>query len=61
MQTKTSVRIGGMNFHITWENEKVGYDQKGIKWINKSAPECTNKEIIDIALDLYNNTKQFII
>lgn len=61
MKNKTLVQIGGMNFHITWENENVGYDQKGIKWINKNSPECTNKEIIDIAIEFYNKTKQFII
>jgi len=53
MKNKTSLHIGGMWFHITWDNEKIGYDQRGTKWINKKSPECTNKEIIDIALQSY--------
>lgn len=53
-EVKTHVCILGFNFYITWKNDHYGYDQHGTKWINKSNPECTNKEVVNIMLDTYN-------
>ncbi len=51
---KSHVCIMGTNFYITWESEKIGFDQRGVKWINKDNPECTNKEMVNVCLDTYN-------
>lgn len=36
------VCICGMNFYITWKNEREGCDQHGTRWINKDNPACTD-------------------
>lgn len=53
-KVKTHVCILGFNFYITWKNDDYGYDQHGTKWINKINPECTNKEVVNVAFDTYN-------
>ena len=55
MKTQTSTSILGAEFYITWENDKIGYDQRGIKWINKNNPQCTDERIVNICLDTYND------
>ncbi len=54
MKAKTSHCICGFNFYITWENENVGYDQHGNKWLDKKAPQCADDRVVNIALDTYN-------
>jgi hypothetical protein len=54
VKTETVVEICGFNFYITWEDENTGYDQRGIKWTNRSAPECSIPAIVDICMDTFN-------
>lgn len=56
--SKTSVHIAGFWFYITWENDEVGYDQRGNKWLDKTAPHPENEEIANICLDFYNEIKK---
>lgn len=51
---QTHTHILGQHFYINWKNDNEGYDQHGIKWINKSNPECTNKQVVNICIDNYN-------
>lgn len=54
MKETTSHNVLGFWFHITWDNEKVGHDQRGVEWNNKSNPVCTDKALIDVCLDNYD-------
>ena len=55
---KTSHHIFGFWFHITWENDSIGYDQNGTKWNNKSNPQCSNSAIKPVCEILYDNINQ---
>ncbi len=51
---ETSLHICGFHFYIKWENDNEGYDQRGVKWIDKKNPQCTNSKVVDNCLDGYN-------
>lgn len=52
---KTSHHIFGFWFHITWENDSVGYDQRGIKWNNINNPQCSNPILAPVCEILHSN------
>ncbi len=59
MSDKTSFCIYGFWFHVSWEDENIGYDQHGRKWYNKKYPQLEEKEM-DRLLDIVSDTKEKI-
>lgn len=51
----TSHHVYGFWFHITWENESIGYDHRGTKWFNKAKPYCGNENVLIACADSYVN------
>ena len=54
----SSINILSMHVHITWQDDQVGYDKYGAKWINKSNPQPEDPRLMDAFLDFHNGVLQ---
>lgn len=51
----TSHHVNGFWFHIKWDSDKKGYDQRGNLWLNKENPVCDNPNVVIACKNAYIN------
>jgi hypothetical protein len=51
----TSHHFCGFWFHIKWNDDNIGYDQRNVLWTNKESPKCSNSNVTDSCLEGYIN------